>query len=108
MTSNKRHLDEYSFEEICRRVEPLSIYENTYDQFLFIRAVIDVLRFELRKERGLDILCLTTADEITEFTKLKLKERPKLENSMALIVITTAIRSEILAKLAQRGKTGQR
>lgn len=102
MTLNRKYLDEYSFEEICSRIESLSIYGNPYDQFLFIRAVIGVVRFELRREKGLDVLGLTTVDEITEFTKLMLKEHPALENSTALVVIITAIRDEIVANLASR------
>lgn len=92
---NKTFFDQYSFDAICRRAELLSFYENPYDQFLFVQAVVEILRHEWKKERGLDVLCLTTLDEIADFTKLMLREHPNLNGTQALTVITTAISYEL-------------
>src|SRR5580698_6680729 len=102
MSSKKKFLDEYSFEQICDQIKRLSIYENPYDQFLFIQAATNSLRHEWRQEKGIDVLSLTTIDEIARYAKLALDEHPNLENTMALIVVTSALKNELKDIVAAR------
>jgi len=97
-------LNEYSFERLCEQIEALDIYGNPYDRFLFTRAAITSVQFEMKRERGIDILTLTTFDEIADYVRLVLQPHPKLTNADALIVVTTALRIEINKILRHRSK----
>jgi hypothetical protein len=98
---NSDFLSQFSFEKLSQQIEPLAIYSNPYDQFLFVKAVIAAVRAEMKSESGSDILRITTFDEIARYVKLVIAEHPGLDNSTALIVATTALRIEL--KKPQQG-----
>lgn len=90
-----RFADEYSFEGICDGVESLRIHDNPYDQFLFVKAVINVVRHELKQEKAKDVLRMVPLDEIARYTRLVLGEHPNLDSTMALIVATNSLKNEL-------------
>ncbi|SRR6266498_3748690 len=87
-------LDSYSLDQACDEIAGLDIYSNPYDRFLFSRAAMKFLRNELRRESGIDLLSFIGEREIGEFCRLALSQHGRLDNDLAFIVVTTALKIE--------------
>jgi hypothetical protein len=88
-------LDCYPLDKACNDIAGLDIYTNPYDQVHFSEVVVKYLRHKWRSEDGVDILSFITKDQAAEFCRLALSQHNKLDNDMAFIVVTAALRIEI-------------
>jgi len=104
----KPFLDSYSLDRACDEIARLQIYSNDHDRIDFRETIIKYLSWELRKERGMDLLTLVTRNDIAFFCAAMLTAHPDMDNDMALIAITTGIKINLreLGKLPRKDSDG--
>ncbi len=72
----------------------MAIYDVGDDFLIFVQVALKSVRFDLKRECGIDILRLTTLDDVARYTKLILNEHPNLDPATALMVVSTDLEFE--------------
>ena len=100
----KTHLDSYTLDQACDEINGLELSKNPYDFHIYCEAVIKYLRLQLRSEYGIELLDMWDKREIGVYLRSVLNNHPSIDNDMAFIVGSGAIKTQVVAVLRNRMK----
>jgi xanthine/CO dehydrogenase XdhC/CoxF family maturation factor len=96
----KEFLNGYSLDRACDEVSGLRVHESPFDLFVFSQTAVKYVRICIRSDHGVELLSLRPESEWLDLCRAVLKRHPGLDNDMAFIVVTHAIRSEAFRMLS--------